>query len=314
MVNALLSNAAESMGIADLETAMRCWILSGCAVLVLAAAAPQTVLAQASRASVQSTAGDMPRTGRETRESRRQARAEADAQAEALRPASRAERQAISRQDLVTQTNFWAQEFQKNAADLEAGRRLSELLRQIGSHERAAEVANQALAAHPEDAELWTNLALSLTGAGAGVQATGPLERALALNPRDPRLPTALGVVYDQMELGDQARAAYRRALTLSPNDPAILTNLGVSYALSGDLKSAEVELRRAAALPSSGPQTRQNLALVLGLQGRFEEAQRLALADLPPQVAEENTTYLRAMLAQPRRWEQGQALRGTSR
>jgi Flp pilus assembly protein TadD len=43
----------------------------------------------------------------------------------------------------------------------------------------------------------------------------------------------------------------------------------------------------------------RQNLALVLGLQGRFDEAEAMARADLPPAEAAENVGLLRQMLAE---------------
>ncbi len=48
----------------------------------------------------------------------------------------------------------------------------------------------------------------------------------------------------------------------------------------------------------------RQNLALVVGLQGRFQEAERIAQADLPPDEAAANVTYLRQMLSQPNSWK----------
>ena len=57
--------------------------------------------------------------------------------------------------------------------------------------------------------------------------------------------------------------------------------------------------MRRAAAQPQADPQVRQNLALVVGLQGRFEEAETIARADLPPAEAAANVAYLRQMLAQ---------------
>jgi Flp pilus assembly protein TadD len=48
----------------------------------------------------------------------------------------------------------------------------------------------------------------------------------------------------------------------------------------------------------------RQNLALVVGLQGRFDEAEKIASADLPESEAAANITYLREMLAQKGDWK----------
>jgi Flp pilus assembly protein TadD len=62
--------------------------------------------------------------------------------------------------------------------------------------------------------------------------------------------------------------------------------------------------LRRAVGRPGANPRVRQNLALVVGLQGRFEEAEQVARADLPPDEAAANVAYLRKMLAQQNNWK----------
>ena len=102
----------------------------------------------------------------------------------------------------------------------------------------------------------------------------------------------------DQLGRSDEARKHYEAALKIAPGDPSVLSNLGLSYALTKELKLAEDTLRQAAARPDAGPRVRQNLALVIGLEGRFDEAQRLASADLPPAEAEANVRYLRELLA----------------
>ena len=66
-------------------------------------------------------------------------------------------------------------------------------------------------------------------------------------------------------------------------------------------MKNAEVTLRRAVAQPNASPKARQNLALVVGLRGHFEEAEKIARADLPEKEAAANVDYLRQMLAQQR-------------
>ena len=83
-----------------------------------------------------------------------------------------------------------------------------------------------------------------------------------------------------------------------------MLSNLGLSYALVKDLTQAETMLRRAVARPGADRRVRQNLALVVGLRGRFEEAEQIARADLPPEEAAANVAYLRQMLAQPNSWK----------
>ena len=101
-----------------------------------------------------------------------------------------------------------------------------------------------------------------------------------------------------------EAQRHYAAALKIVPDEPSTLSNLGLSYLLTKDLKNAEVTLRRAAAQQNAGPQVRQNLALVVGLRGRFEEAEKIASADLPENEAAANVNYLRQMLAQQRDWK----------
>jgi Flp pilus assembly protein TadD len=130
------------------------------------------------------------------------------------------------------------------------------------------------------------------------------LERAHSPDQPDWRILSAQGAVLDQLGRHDEARKHYESALRLMPDEPTVLSNLGLSYALSRDLPQAETTLRRAAAAGSASPKVRQNLALVVGLQGRFEEAERIAQADLPADEAAANVAYLRQMLAHPNKWK----------
>ncbi|MGN6468100.1 MAG: tetratricopeptide repeat protein, partial [Rhizobiaceae bacterium] len=56
---------------------------------------------------------------------------------------------------------------------------------------------------------------------------------------------------------------------------------------------------------PGADSRVRQNLALVVGLQGRFEEAEKIASAELPPDEAAANVAYLRQMISQQNAWSQ---------
>jgi Flp pilus assembly protein TadD len=69
--------------------------------------------------------------------------------------------------------------------------------------------------------------------------------------------------------------------------------------------------LRKAVGDSRANASARQNLAVVLGLKGNFEEATRLARADLPADVADGNIAYLRDMLTQPALWKQMETLDG---
>jgi Flp pilus assembly protein TadD len=128
-----------------------------------------------------------------------------------------------------------------------------------------------------------------------------------ANSPRTPdwRLTSAEGAIQDQLGNSAEARRLYQEALKLAPDEPTVLNNLGLSYVFTNELAKAETTLRRAVASPRADSRVRQNLALVVGLQGRFDEADRLAAAELPPEEAKANVAYLRGLLSQPDTWKQ---------
>ena len=58
--------------------------------------------------------------------------------------------------------------------------------------------------------------------------------------------------------------------------------------------------MRRAAAQPSASLQVRQDLTLVLGLQGKLGEAEHRLREDLPPDQADADLAYLKAVSTAP--------------
>ena len=67
--------------------------------------------------------------------------------------------------------------------------------------------------------------------------------------------------------------------------------------------------LRQAIALPGADNRVMQNLVVVLGVQGKFDEAEKIAGAEIPKALMDSNREYFRAMLNPSRSWE---TLRGT--
>lgn len=229
------------------------------------------------------------------------AAAQAPPEAEAPPPvkASPQQRAEARRLDPLARAAFWGGEFEKDAADAEAGAALSQALRQLGRNDEATLVATKALVARPDDAGLLMELARAHVARGQGFYAIDPARKAAALNPRDWRPQTLLAVAYEQAQRDEEAEAAHRQALALGPNEATPLTNYAMHLAAKGDLAGAEAQLRRASALPSATIQVRQNLALVVGLQGRLPEAEKLVRADLPPELVANNLAYLRAAIGQ---------------
>ena len=146
---------------------------------------------------------------------------------------------------------------------------------------------------NPENRALLGAYGRALADAGNFKQALEVLERAHSPDLPDWRILSVQGAVMDQMGRHADAQRYYAGALKIMPDEPSVLSNLGLSYALSKDLKRAEDTLRRAAARDSADRRVRQNLALVVGLQGRFQEAETIARAELPPDEAAANVSYL---------------------
>jgi Flp pilus assembly protein TadD len=224
-------------------------------------------------------------------------------------PAPKAERDAADQKDLLSQATFWGREYDKNPNEYEASLKFARCLRAIGSSERAAEVAGQALALKAGDVELTLIFAQASLDIGKPEPAATALARAEAAGQTDWRMLSIIGVTMDQLDQHVGAQSYYKRALALSPDNPKILSNLGLSYALAGDSAQAESTLRAAVDLPNADARVRQNLVLVLGVQGKFAEAEKAAGPETPKALLDSNTAYFRALLTPARSWDN---LRGT--
>ena len=123
------------------------------------------------------------------------------------------------------------------------------------------------------------------------------LNRAHTPDNPDWHILSVQGTVLDKLGRHDEARRYYASALRLRPDEPSVLSNLGMSYVLTKDLPKAETTLRQAYSRAPSDGRIRQNLALVVGLQGRFDEAESIVKADLPPDEAAANVAYLKDIL-----------------
>jgi Flp pilus assembly protein TadD len=180
-------------------------------------------------------------------------------------------------------------------------------LEKLGQTDSQIEVLKAISIAHPADNALQSRIGKQLLTAQRPGEAVTVLSRAVAANPSDWKSLSALGSAFDQQGQYDMARQQYTKALAIQPGSLSIENNMGMSYALQGKLPEAEKVLREAMAQPdaASQPKIRQNLALVVGLSGRFDEARKIASADLPPEQVEANLAYLQQMLAQPNTWAQ---------
>jgi Flp pilus assembly protein TadD len=230
-------------------------------------------------------------------------------QTKSILPATREERDAADRTDLLNQATFWGKEYDKNPNDYETALKLSRVLRAIGSSQRATEVSAQALNLKQGDVDLSLVYAQASLDEGRPEDAVTVLARAEGAGKNDWRMLSIIGVTMDQLDQHTPAQDYYRRALVLSPDNPKILSNLGLSYALANKPMLAEQTLRQAAAINEADARVHQNFALVLGVQGKFAEAEKAIGPDTPKELVESNETYFHALLAPTRKWD---TLRGS--
>lgn len=184
-------------------------------------------------------------------------------------------------------------------------------LRAAGQPAQAVSVIEAAMANDPNDADLKVNYAKALSATGRNEQALTVIADAIQPDAPDWDALLVKGAILDQMGQNAAARATYSQALLIAPGQPAIEADIGLSYAMTNDLANAEAHLRKAASMPGATSKIRQNLALVIGLEGRFDEAQRLFAAELPPDQVAANMAYIRSMLTQQNRWA---AIKGGNR
>ena len=192
----------------------------------------------------------------------------------------------------------YGQKYAANQNNVDIALHYAKALRMSGQRAQAVAILERTSIANPHNKEVLGAYGRALADAGNYDQALEVLDRAHTPDQPDWHILSAQGAVLDQMGRHAEAQRHYETALRIAPDEPVILSNLGLSYALAKDLRRAEATLRKAATHQPIDQRVRQNLALVVGLQGRFEEAEAIARADLPPNEAAANVAYLKQMLA----------------
>ena len=200
------------------------------------------------------------------------------------------------RMDPLIRAAFWAREVDVDPTDVVANVRLASALRQLGQYDEASNAAQRALVVEPNNYDALMRSARDKLAQGQGFYAIAPAQHAQKIAPKDWRPLSLLGVAYTQVRRDDDAQAAWKAALMLSPENPAVLSNMAMALASKGDAAGAETLLRRAAARPDASLQVRQDLTLVLGIQGKLGEAEKLLRENLPPDQADANLAYLKAV------------------
>lgn len=213
--------------------------------------------------------------------------------------------QPLTAEDFDKAVAHWGARYAADEKAKDTALNYAAALSRVGRSDQAVAVLQKTVIYHPDDRDVLASYGKALAASGKLDLAIDTIRRAQTPDNPDWRLMSAEAAILDQVGRNEEARRLYARALAIAPNEPSVLSNYGMSYVLTGDLPRAEELLRQAIAAPGADSRVRQNLALVVGLQGRFDEAQKIASAELSPEQAAANVAYLRDMLTQRDSWQQ---------
>jgi Flp pilus assembly protein TadD len=146
-----------------------------------------------------------------------------------------------------------------------------------GQFASAVDLAEQAVAATPNDSELRALLGNCYFAAGRFASAEQAYRDSLSLMPTQPKLVLKLALV--EIAQGRDADALAALDAARGALDPA---DYGLAIALAGHAAEAVDVLNQVARAPGADARVRQNLALAYGLSGDWTTAKTVAAQDVP--------------------------------
>ncbi len=155
----------------------------------------------------------------------------------------------------------------------------------------------------PNKGRPYIGLARGLSEENQAATARRALERGLELDPRNAELHTNLGITLLQEGNGQAALEHFRRALELGRETPEARNNIGAAHYRLAEREKAIEAYRRALALEPCFYNARRNLVMALSEMGRKKEA--LEAGSLPggcrllPEQARDLEEYLRQVRGQ---------------
>lgn len=195
-------------------------------------------------------------------------------------------------------TTKWARKHEKNPADATAALNYARNLKTLGAKDKAFEVLARSYQLNRGNGELASEYGRIALDLGKVQMADRLLNEAMRSSGQpDWRLLSAMGTVSAKRGDHKRAQSYYLAALKKRPGATSVYNNLALSYALDGKAGDAEQLLKQAVDKGHNTQIVRQNLALVLGLQSKFEEAQKVAQADLDDSKIDNNVSFLRKMV-----------------
>ena len=145
---------------------------------------------------------------------------------------------------------------------------------QTGKNPEAVNANQSAAALSPQDAEVHSNLGLTLKNLGRLDEAEASYNQAIALKPDYAEAHSNLGNTLQDLGKLDEAEASYNQAIALKPDFAEAHYNLGNTLQESGRLDEAEASYNQAIALKPNYAEAHSNLGNILKELGRLDEAE----------------------------------------
>lgn len=150
-----------------------------------------------------------------------------------------------------------------------------------GDMDRAAQIAERALATGFEHPHVLTLVAYRRIGTGDHAGALPLAERASVLNPRNVDALSAMGTCLMRLDRPAEAAAAFDKALALEPGDPQLHMDAGAALEAAKEYTRAVAAYEHAFALDPANAGAAARLAFLSSTRGDMEKAREAGLRAL---------------------------------
>lgn len=152
----------------------------------------------------------------------------------------------------------------------------AQILREDEKHREAYALLGEALASHPESAELMYDLSMAAERVGELAVMEKHLRRLMEIKPNNAHAYNALGyTLVDRTARIEEGKKLIQRALELAPDDPFILDSMGWALFRGGEFDRSIAYLKRAYQ-ERPDAEIAAHLGEVLWVKGDREEAKRV--------------------------------------
>ena len=181
--------------------------------------------------------------------------------------------------DLIAQKNFdeakiHCEKLLSQRPDFhEAYRSLGRIAFEQGDREKSVAYVLKSLELNPNQADLHTNVAVTLTELNKFDQAIEHFNKSLQLNPNQTGIHFGIANIFEQQQKLEQAAEIYRKVLQSKPNMAPAHNNLGKILLLQGKYEQAAAHCIRALQINPQLPEAYYNLGNTRFQQANYQQA-----------------------------------------